>query len=185
MSHRWLERLTIAVASVVVAVVAIILLSGYFTSHDSASVSNPTDVGFKYADQGDELLAPSSRRPHYDSDPPTSGPHVPAQVTADQRRLSNDQILTALSAGNVVILYGGGSPPRQLVQLAGQLADPFSPALVRSGQAVILARRPGTDGIIALAWTRMLRQNPIYPTTLGQFVRSWLGRGAGAAPGSG
>lgn len=174
----WLERIVIGVASLALAAVLIALLSGYFTGQDDAMVSSAGGVGLKFADQGNEQLAPGSRRPSYDSEPPTSGPHVPVAVTADRRVLSNDQILSALAAGNVVIVYGSPAPPPALVSLSRSLAEPFSPALVRAGLAVILARRPGAQGLIALAWTRMLRQSALSPDTLTTFVQSWLGHGA-------
>ena len=44
--------------------------------------------------------------------------------------------------------------------LALSVAGPFSPALAAAGQAVILARRPGTTGLIGLAWTRMRARSP-------------------------
>jgi hypothetical protein len=173
---RWLERLAILLSSLGLAVLLIALLSGYFTSRDAAAVSGRGEVGLHFADQGDELLAPGSRHPRYDSEPPTSGPHVPRPVLAQERPLSDDQLLQALAAGNVVIIYGGPRPPAGLASLANRLAGPFTPALAASGEAVVLARRPGVRGLIALAWTRMLRVRRPNDPLLRQFVETYLGR---------
>ena len=177
MTRVWLERLAIAVFSLALAVLLISLLSGYFTSHDVGSVTGAGDVGLHFADQGDELLAPGSRRPRYDSNPPTSGPHVPVPVRADGRTLSDDQILEALSAGDVVILYGSARPPAGLVAFARATAGPFTPALAAAGQAVVLGRRVGAVSLTALAWTRLLRVRSVRDPLLREFVAQWLGRG--------
>ena len=81
----------------------------------------------------------------------------------DRAELSDDQLLQALEVGNVVFMYGAPQPPRGLGAIADGVGGPFTPALAASGQAVILARRPGTHGVIALAWTHMLR-TPSAPT---------------------
>ncbi len=172
----WLERFAIAIASVVLAGVLIALLSGYFAGHDTAAVTGIGGVGLRYADQGDAKLARGYPNPPYDSDPPTSGPHVTEDVRADGQRLNDDQILTALAAGNVVILYGSDRPPAGLSTLAGA----FTPALENAGDAVILGRRPGTDGLVALSWTRMLRLSSPQDPRLQEFIQELLGHGAPA-----
>jgi hypothetical protein len=88
-----------------------------------------------------------------------------------------DQVLTALASGDVVILYGQRRPPGPLQTLARALAPPFSPALARSGRAVILAHRPGTSGLIGLAWAHMLRVADASDSRLRDFAAYWLGRG--------
>jgi hypothetical protein len=65
-----------------------------------------------------------------------------------------------------------------LPTLAREVAGPFTPALAASGQAVILARRPGTAGLIGLAWAHMLRVSTPEEPPLRQFLQFWLGRGA-------
>ncbi len=61
------------------------------------------------------------------------------------------------------------------------MAPPFTPALAATGDAVILAPRPGTAGVVALAWAHLLRvQQPSDPA-LRQFIGFWLGRGAPGA----
>ncbi len=90
------------------------------------------------------------------ADPPTSGPHKAEPVTRDAIELSDDQMLEALALGNVVIAYDADDPPPALVQLQEDTAGPFDAELAAAGQAVILARRPGVGGVVALAWRRKL-----------------------------
>jgi hypothetical protein len=116
----------------------------------------------------------------YDSNPPTSGAHIPVPVTRDDSQLSDDQLLQALEVGNIVFIYGTSTPPRGLSALADAVASPFTPALAASGQAVILAHQPGTRGVIGLAWAHMVRVSAVGDPALRSFAAFWLGRGAPA-----
>jgi hypothetical protein len=175
-----LEWVAIVVVSLLVAVGAIALLSGYFAGQDSPGVTGSSaGPGIAVRDMGHARLRPGQRPPRYNSNPPTSGAHVPAAVRHDAARLSNNQLLSALQLGNVVLMYGSPSPPVGLRRLATTVAGPFTPALARTGQAVILARRPGLVGIVGLAWAHMLRATGASPG-LRQFAQYWLGRGAPA-----
>jgi Protein of unknown function (DUF3105) len=177
---RVLERIAIVVISFAIAIGVIALLSGgLLAGRDNPGVAaRGAAVGVEYRDQGHAHLAPGSRRPVYDSEPPTSGPHVPVPVLHDKAALSDDQLLQALEEGNVVILYGTRAPPPGLKALAARVAAPFTPALAAAGQAVILARRPGLRGLIGLAWTRAIRVAVPRDPRLSGFAELWLGRGA-------
>ncbi|HEV7363841.1 MAG TPA: DUF3105 domain-containing protein, partial [Solirubrobacteraceae bacterium] len=111
-------------------------LIAFLSGRDSAPVSRTSSgPGLLFGDQGTARLAPGQRPPQpYNSDPPTSGPHAPTPVTRDDTPLSNDQLLTALAAGNVVLFYGTPQPPPALRSLAGDEAGPFDPALAQTGQ---------------------------------------------------
>ena len=185
---RWgtaLERVAIVVVSFVIAIGAIVLLSGYFTARDQAGVTGVlSGPGLIFRDLGDRVLRPGERPPAYDSNPPTSGAHVPTAVRSDESVLDDGQILTALASGDVILMYGGATPPRGLAALARSAGGAFSPALAQTGQAVILARLPGINGIEALAWTRLLSITGVVnlterdETVLSQFIDAWLGNGA-------
>jgi Protein of unknown function (DUF3105) len=176
---RVAERIAIGIASLVLSIGLILLLSGYFAGRDQAAVSGGTSgPGQAFSDLGHATLSPGQPRPSYNSNPPTSGPHVPEAVVRDGATLNDDQLLQALQLGNVVIVYGTKQPPAGLSKFASTAAPPFTPALAATGDAVILARRPGTAGLVALAWTHLLRVNSPSDPQLGQFVSFWLGRGA-------
>ncbi len=174
-----LERIAIVLASLALSVGLIAVLSGFFAGRDQAGISGgASGPGEAFADQGSALLAPGQPRPAYDSNPPTSGPHVPARVLRDGAQMSDDQLLSALANGDVVIMYGGSTPPPGLTTLATGVASPFTPALAAAGQAVILSRRPGITGLIGLAWTHMVHLARPQDPLLRQFAAFWLGRGA-------
>jgi hypothetical protein len=184
---RAVERTAVVVVSLAVSIGVIALLSGgLLAGRDDPGISaGQAGPGTAYHDEGDEHLRGGELRPVYDSEPPTSGPHVPVAVTHDGAALSDDQLLQALEVGDVVLLYGSSRPPAGLSAVAGASGSPFTPALAASGQAVILASRPGTRGVVALAWTRMLRATSATDPALGQFAQFWLGRGAAGVASTG
>jgi len=174
-----LERVAIVVASLVLSIGLIAVLSGFFAGRDQAGVSGVLGgPGQSFRDLGHAHLRPGERRPVYDSNPPTSGAHLPEPVTRDGARLNDDQLLQALEVGDVVIAYGGRTPPPGSRSLALALAPQFSPSLADAGQAVILAQRPGTAGLVGLAWAHLIRVGSASDPALGDFLQFWLGRGA-------
>ena len=177
---RLLERLVVVVVSFAIAVAVIVALSGGpLAGRDNPGLSGPGgQLGTQYRDLGDARLAPCAARPRYDSQPPTSGPHVAVAVRRDETPLSDDQLLQALSLGNVVVMYGTSRPPPGLPALAAADAGRFSRALAAAGQAVILARRPGIHGLVALAWTRMLHVADVSDPRLHDLIVLYLGQGA-------
>jgi hypothetical protein len=177
---RLLERIGIVVASLVISIGVIAVLSGgLLAGRDNPGITGPTDqLGAQFRDQGNAHLAPGALVPEYDSEPPTSGPHVPVPITRNEAQISDNQLLQALSEGDVVIMYGTPKPPAGLRALADSVASPFTPALAAAGQAVILARRAGTNGLVGLAWTRLVHVRDLDDPSLRSFIIFWLGRGA-------
>lgn len=188
---RLLERVLIVVAAFAVAIGVIALLSGgLLAGHDSPGVSGAqSGPGVAFPDQGDAQLKPGQAHPSYDSEPPTSGAHLPAAITTNGAQLTDDQLLQALSVGDVVLMYGTRKPPAGLAAVADAIAPAaFSPVLAATGQAAVLAYRPGTTGVIGLAWAHMVHVRSPTDPTLRAFAQFWLGRGApkrgGALPSS-
>jgi hypothetical protein len=175
---RLLERLAIILASLALSFGLIALLSGFFQSRDKADLSGAAGLGQKFPDMGDGVLDAGTLRPAYDSDPPTSGPHIRQPVTRDKVQLNDDQLLSALAPGDVVILYGTRRPPHVLVSLAKSVAGPFSPSLAAAGQAVILSPHPGLRDFVGVAWTHLIRVPQPGDPALARFTAYWLGRGA-------
>jgi hypothetical protein len=179
--HRRLSRAALTAATVVIALAAVIGLVSFLNGRDSSGVSStPSGSGQAFANQGAQHLRPGQRpSAPYNSSPPTSGAHVPSPVTRDDARVTDDQLLSALEAGNVVLAYGTPTAPPGLQALATDVAGaPFDPSLARAGQAVILARRPGTPGVVAVAWRHLLRAASPRDPGLKAFVDDWLGVGA-------
>jgi Protein of unknown function (DUF3105) len=173
------ERIVIVIASLALSIGLILLLSGYFAGRDQAAVSGgTTGPGQAFSDLGHAALRAGQPHPAYNSDPPTSGPHVPEAVPADGATLNDDQLLQALQVGNVVIAYGTRQPPPALTAFARSVAPRFTPALAAGGDAVILDHRPRTTGLVGLAWAHLIRVQTASDPALAQFVAFWLGRGA-------
>jgi hypothetical protein len=175
---RLLERVVIVVVALAIAVGVIALLSGGLAgSRDDPGVSaGRSTPGTEYPYQGNAHLNAGQPRPRYNSDPPTSGAHRPVAIVRNGARISDDQLLQALSAGNVVFLYGATTAPAGLQAVADAVAPRFTPALAAAGQTVILGYQPGIRGIVAVAWTRLLRSNGAQD--LRDFAQAWLGHGA-------
>lgn len=167
-------------AAFVVALVAVAGLILFFNSRDDSKLeAAPRGPGTEYRDLGNEHLPASARGTgRYDSDPPTSGPHVPDPVRRDGVELSDDEIVHALELGNVILFYGQRSAPASLRALQADTTGRFDPVLVEAGQTVILARRPGTPGVVAAAWRRLLGVPTAEDPRLAAFVDANLGRGA-------
>ncbi|MGI8506191.1 MAG: DUF3105 domain-containing protein [Solirubrobacteraceae bacterium] len=177
---RLLERLAIVLAAFAISVAVIAVLSGgLLAGRDNPGISGPgRQLGAQFRDLGHAHLAPGASHPHYDSEPPTSGAHVPLAIERDGSKINDDQLLQALEAGDVVIMYGSSRPPAGLGALADTIAAPFTPALAAAGQAVILARRPGTNGFLGLAWTHLVHVRSVDDPQLRSFILYWIGRGA-------
>jgi len=181
--HRLGRRLLGALLTFLVSAAGVIGLLLFFAARDAGEVEPARrpelrGPGQRFGDQGARHLRRGERssvRPN--SSPPTSGPHVPAPVRRAETTLSRDQLLHALELGNVVLLYGDSRAPPALQTLVDGFSGPFEPALAAGGQAVILAQRPGTTGVIALAWRQRLQvPSPVDPR-LSEFIEFWLGRG--------
>lgn len=175
-----LERIVVVLAGFALAITIIAVLSGgLLAGRDNPGISGPSDgIGEVFADLGHKHLRPGTLHPPYDSEPPTSGAHVPVAITRDDQDISDDQLLQALETGDVVFMYGSPRPPAGLQAAARSVAPSFTAALAAAGQAVILARRPGTQGVLGLAWTRLVHVAGPTDPLLTAFARATLGQGA-------
>jgi Protein of unknown function (DUF3105) len=155
------------------AAAACLVLITILANRDSSGVSKSSGPGTLEPDRGSAHVNGPRTPASPPDDPPTSGPHRPEPVTRDEAPLSDDQLLEALHLGNVVFAYDGS--PAALKKIQDEVSGPFDPELAAAGQAVILDRRPGVKGTIALAWRRELRSED--PAQLREFADAWLGQG--------
>ena len=162
-----MKLVALGVLLAVAGLIALVLVLG--ARDDPEIAGSPQGPGELQPDRGSGHDEPARVTDEW----PTSGPHRPELVTADRRRLTDDQILHALELGNVVLLYD--EDPGALVGVQRDVAGPFDAEIAAAGQAVILARRPGPTA--ALAWRRVLRSDD--PRELREFAEAWLGRGLG------
>jgi hypothetical protein len=174
-----LRRTGIVLVLVLLAIGGVAAAIAFFTSRDQSKVAQPQGPGQTFPDQGRKHVAagPSFQ---YNSNPPTSGPHAVKAIAKDDAVIDSDQLLSALELGNIVILYPGpGKPPAELKALQDDESGPLDPALLSTGNQVVLARYHGQDGIVAVAWRHLQRVNSPADPALKRFADFWLGRPAG------
>jgi hypothetical protein len=172
------RRVAFGLAAAVIAAAALVALVFALASRDDADVAGPArgpgelqrDLGARHLPAGEHVPLGGL------TDPPTSGPHHPRLPRRDRVRLDPNEILHSLELGNVILFYAAARPPRALEQVQEELSGPFDRALVAAGQAVILARRPGSGTVTAAAWRRLLRDTDAAGAR--EFAEHWLGRGA-------
>jgi hypothetical protein len=168
----------IALAVAGLAALACLALILVLASRDPSGVEAARGPGALQPDHGHrELKRAPARRASPPDAPPTSGSFHEEPLAHDGTELSDDELLTALATGNVVLAYDAARPPAALRRLQRQTAGRFDAFLEGAGQAVVLARRPGVNGVIALAWRRLLRVSDPSDPRLGDFVDAWLGQG--------
>jgi hypothetical protein len=176
--NRRLVWLVIGAVVLVLAVLAGVLILAVGRD-DPAVGGGDTGPGRQYPDQGKNHLALGEQpKVKFNSNPATSGPHLPDPVLRDGVQLTQDQVLQALERGNVIVFFDSARSGRALRKLQRQLTGPYMPAVGAAGQALILARRPDTKGVIAASWRHLLTvKSPTDPQLLA-FANYWIGRGA-------
>jgi hypothetical protein len=154
---------TAGVSIVVVLVVAAVV--AWFAYQ--ASADKP---GEKFEDLGNEHIQAASD-PHtaYNSDPPTSGPHLPyiAPWGVHTRPVPLELQVHNLEDGGVVVQYNCECP-----ELVGKLRD----IVRRYDKQVLLAPYPGMKSRIALtAWTRLDRFEEFNEKRIVRFIEAYRG----------
>lgn len=149
-----------------IAAVAAVLV-GYWAYRAAADLP-----GVKFADQGNAHLSMATD-PHvpYNSNPPTSGPHLPyiAPWGIHTSPIVKELQVHNLEDGGVMVQYHCATPCPQLVE---QLT-----AIVRRYEIqVILAPYPGMPTRIALtAWTRLDAFDEFDEARIVRFIRAYRG----------
>ena len=105
-------------------------------------------------------------------------PAKPAPVTRDRRKLSRNQIQTALAQGNVVIFYASRPLPELRELQRDYTGGAFDAEIAAAGQAVVLVRNGVPSGYQARAWGRRLTVEVPQDKKLREFTEAWLGEGA-------
>jgi len=152
------------IIAIVVTVLAATVV-GYFAYRAQANLP-----GVQYADQGN-LHVPSADTPHeaYNSDPPTSGPHLPyiAPWGVHTRPIVRELQVHNLEDGGVVVQYNCECP--DLVAKLKAIVDKYD-------RQVILAPYPGMPHQIALtAWTRLDTMDEFDEGRITRFIEAYRG----------
>jgi hypothetical protein len=145
------------------AVVAVVV--GYFAYRAAADLP-----GVKMADQSNRHIASetTSHEP-YNSDPPTSGPHLPyiAPWGVHTRPIARELQVHNLEDGGVLVQYSCECP---------DVVDRLRAIVSTYDRFVILAPYPGMKSRIALtAWTRIDTMDAVDETRVRRFIDAYRG----------
>jgi len=155
------QRTAIAIAVVVLVSLAV----GYFAYRAQANLP-----GTQFPDQGNRHIA-SAETPHepYNSEPPTSGPHLPyiAPWGVHTRPIVRELQVHNLEDGGVMVQYNCECPA---------LVEKLKAIVQRYDRFVILAPYPGMKSTIALtAWTRLETLDELDEARVTRFIESYRG----------
>ncbi len=152
-------------AIVVTAAVLVSIVVGYFAYRAQANLP-----GVQLADQGNLHIA-SADSPHvpYNSDPPTSGPHLPyiAPWGVHTRPIGRELQVHNLEDGGVLVQYNCECP---------DLVAKLKAIVQRYDKQVILAPYHGMKPKIALtAWTRIDTLEAFDEARVTRFIETYRG----------
>ncbi|MGH7335185.1 MAG: DUF3105 domain-containing protein [Candidatus Rokuibacteriota bacterium] len=157
---RWRLAITLGVAAVVVGIVV-----GYLAYRVAADLP-----GVQFPNQGNRHLN-SEREPHepYNSDPPTSGPHLSyiASWGVHARPILAELQVHNLEDGGVLVQYNCQCP---------ELVAKLRAIVERYDKYVILAPYPSMKSRIALtAWTRLETLDGLDEKRITRFIDTFRG----------
>jgi Protein of unknown function (DUF3105) len=159
------SRRPLKLGATVAAVVVVAGVVGWFAYRAAADLP-----GERLPDLGNEHIQ-SASEPHvaYNSDPPTSGPHLPyiAPWGVHTRPIPLELQVHNLEDGGVVVQYNCTCP---------ELADKLRGIVGKYDKHVILAPYPGMKSRIALtAWTRLDRFEEFDEKRIVKFIDTYRG----------
>lgn len=129
--------------------------------------------GQQFHDQGNvHLVKVDDPHPPYNSDPPTSGWHMPglAPWGVHDRIVEDEYLVHNLEDGGIVIYYPSGTPEQN------QAAIDAVRAVAAPYRNVVIAPREGlADAYVFTAWRRMQRFDAIDETAMGRFLNAYEG----------
>ena len=145
------------------AVVAVVV--GYFAYRAAADLP-----GLKMPDQGNlHIASETTDHEAYNSDPPTSGPHLPyiAPWGIHTRPIARELQVHNLEDGGVMVQYNCDCP-----DVVERLRD----IVKKYDRHVILAPYPGMKSRIALtAWTRIETMDQLDDARVSRFIDAYQG----------
>lgn len=163
--RRQQQRIGVAIAAgIVTVVVAAIAINAVRAS------SMP---GEKSRSQGNvHLLAITSNRTTYNTDPPTSGPHMPniAGWGAYDEVVEDEYLIHNMEDGGVILWYPLGTPEENEAHVTA-LQD-----VARGFDRTVIAPRENLDSAYVLtAWTRLQRFDAIDEEGMRAFLQAYEG----------
>jgi hypothetical protein len=159
------SRRRLTTGATIVGVVVVAAVIAWFAYQ--AAANRP---GEQFADQGNEHIQ-TATDPHvaYNSDPPTSGPHLPyiAPWGVHTRPIPIELQVHNLEDGGVVVQYNCDCP---------DVADKLRSIVRKYDKYVLLAPYPTMNSRIALtAWTRLDRFDVFDEKRIVRFIEAYRG----------
>jgi hypothetical protein len=151
-----------------VAAVAVLAVAGAGWLY--ARVWGPPPGEFVPSLGNDHIQTAETPHQPYNSDPPTSGPHLPyiAPWGVHTRPIPKELQVHNLEDGGVVVNYRPDCEAR--------VADPLKAIVGRYSERVLLAPYPGLDRCIALtAWTRIEKFDQLDEHRVVRFIDAYRG----------
>ena len=164
LTHR--QRRRLGWMALAVAVVLVVGGAGWLY----ARVWAPAPGEFVPSLGNAHIQSPESTHQPYNSDPPTSGPHLPyiAPWGVHGRPLPKELQVHNLEDGGVVVNYRP--------ECEAQVLEPLKTVVGRYADRVILAPYPGLDRCIALtAWTRIEKLDQFDERRVSRFIDAYRG----------
>jgi Protein of unknown function (DUF3105) len=163
-ARRRIPRRQRTILTIVVLVLAAGVV-GYFAYRAQANLP-----GAQFPDQGNRHIA-SAETPHepYNSEPPTSGPHLPyiAPWGVHTRPIVQELQVHNLEDGGVLVQYNCECP---------EVVEKLKAIVQRYDRFVILAPYPGMKPTIALtAWTRLDTMSEVDEARIVRFIEAYRG----------
>ena len=138
------------------------------------------DLGVFYPSQGHDHWEMSQLRGfHYNSSPPTSGPHREEFIGSyfpDSPMPDYIQV-HLLEHGNILIQYNCSCPDTvSKLESIARSFDTYTPSIgLEEGKGVIVAKNPTLPSLITVtAWTRLLSLSNVDETKIKKFISKWL-----------
>jgi len=161
------------VAFIILIMVAGISVLGFFAFKAS---SKPL-LGEVISDLGRDHIATDSKKPEYNSNPPTSGPHfaTPASWGVYDKELPDQQIIHNLEHGGVWITFNSDLE-KEVIEKLKEIASSYK-------SKVIMTPRAANDSKIALAsWERLLKLDSYNEEEIKDFVARMRNKGPESVP---
>ena len=161
------------VAFIILIMVAGISVLGFFAFKAS---SKPL-LGEVISDLGRDHIATDSKKPEYNSNPPTSGPHfaTPASWGVYDKELPDQPIIHNLEHGGVWITFNSDLE-KEVIEKLKEIASSYK-------SKVIMTPRAANDSKIALAsWERLLKLDSYNEEEIKDFVARMRNKGPESVP---
>ncbi len=151
------------------------------TAPAPAVATTDPDLGVFYPSQGhDHWEIAQLQSFHYNSSPPTSGPHREEFISSyfPDTPMADYIQVHLLEHGNILIQYNCTCPDtvRDLESIARSF-DTYAPSIgLEEGKGVVVAKNPTLPARIAVtAWTRLLLMDKADDGKIRKFITQWLG----------